>query len=226
MIISGRMAHVVLFSFCSQCGGQVCSDNSFCGQCGAPVPVFNQPSGQPRSERRVPRVSAFSVFVPMFALWIYLSPYVAVWNLKEAARTGNIEALSEGVDFQALRESLKAELSSHLAGETPHKGSEEDAGFALLGNAFAGALAGVVIDQIATPQGIVNLIQGKKTVLDDVDPLTLWNGTGRISTGYESLDRFDVRIFQPDSKAPMVLVWRRSGFINWRFSEVHIPNLN
>jgi len=220
------MAHVVLFSFCSQCGAQVRSDNAFCGQCGTPVPAFNPQPPSEQSKRHGPRNSGLSLIALAVACWIYLSPYIAIWDLKEAARTGDIAALNEGVDFSAFRASLKVALNGQLARETSHV-SQEDAGFAALGNAFAGALMGGLIDQIASPQGIANIIHGKKTVLDGIDPLTLWSGTNHVSTGYESFDRFDVRIFEPNNKTPIfILIWRRSGFNNWRFSEVHMPDLN
>jgi predicted nucleic acid-binding Zn ribbon protein len=225
MIISCGMAHVVLFSFCSQCGAQIRSDNAFCGQCGTPVPAFNPQSNTRSSERHRPRNSWFSVILFVIALWIYLSPYVAVWNLKEAVRTGDIAALNKGIDFPAFRTSLKEALNRQLAQESSHGVSGEDAGFAALGSAFAATLMGGFIDQIATPQGVANFFQGKKTVLDDADFLVFWSGTKDVSIGYESFDRFDVRILEPKNKVPIFdLIWRRSELINWRFSEVRMPD--
>lgn len=163
---------MVLFSFCSQCGAQVRSDNSFCGQCGTPVPAFNPQGTERPSQHHGPRNSWFSIVALVaIASWIYLSPYLAVWNLKEAARTGNIAALSEEIDFPAFRDSLKSELNGQLAEEIPRNGSTEDRGFALLGSAFAGALVGAVIDQIATPQGFANMAKERGNILD-VDPFT------------------------------------------------------
>jgi hypothetical protein len=133
----------------------------------------------------------------------------------------NLAALSESVDFQAFRASLKSELNGQLARETSHDAKGEDERFAALGNAFVGVLTGAVVDQIATPQGIANIAQEKRN-MPDVDPLTLWAGTDRVSTGYESIDRFDVRVSEPGNKASLLLIWRRSGFVNWRLSELRI----
>jgi hypothetical protein len=121
------MTHVVLFSFCSQCGTQVRSDNSFCGQCGTPVPIFNpQPDERSRQHHGTRNSGLSVVALVVIASWIYMSPYLSVWNLKEAARTGNIAALSEEIDFAAFRESLKSELNGQLAEEIPRNGSAED----------------------------------------------------------------------------------------------------
>jgi hypothetical protein len=202
----------------------VASESRFCAACGLAVTQASADAAATTAtepKRNTTRSSlgwnvAQIAFIAFIA-WIYISPYLALRSLREAAESANIEALNEAVDFPAFRASLKGELSGQIAK-------------ADLGGIVVGALVGGFIDQQVTPQFMVNMFQGKD--IPEVNLLDIWTGMGknenevRVSSGYESFDRFGVRIFPPKSRMPITLVWLRSGPKNWRLSGIRLPDLN
>src|SRR5260370_14751335 len=56
--------------------------------------------------------------VAALAAWFYFSPRLAVKHLRDAARTGDVEALPPLVDFALVREQFKADLKTSLLQST------------------------------------------------------------------------------------------------------------
>jgi hypothetical protein len=195
------------------------SESSFCGHCGTPIPAFNpEPKGLP-AKRPQFRVGWTYIAFIAFVAWIYISPYLALSNLKQASVGGNVEALNEAVDFPAFRSSLKEELNGQMSGA--------DVALAAIG--ITGMVVSGFVDQMVTPQGIANMLKGKE--IAEIGLFDIWSGKDgnenevRVYSGYESFDRFRVRIFPPKSKVPISLIWFRSGLVTWRLSAVQLPNL-
>jgi len=59
-------------------------------------------------------ILALGILITGLAAWIYLSPRLAAKHLQDAARTGDVAALNELVDFPLVREQLKADLKAGL----------------------------------------------------------------------------------------------------------------
>ncbi|MGA9626798.1 MAG: DUF2939 domain-containing protein [Bryobacteraceae bacterium] len=170
--------------------------------------------------------------------WVYASPYLAVRNLKQAALDGNTDSLREGVDFPALRASLKEELGGQLSKQALNEMKNDGNGFAALGSALVGGFVNLMIDQLVTPRGIASIVQGKRVdgtpdeLAGTIERFAAKPQSGvnqpeaNISEGYESLDRFCVRIFLLKSDAPITLVYLRSGLTSWRLSAIRLPDLD
>jgi hypothetical protein len=170
--------------------------------------------------------------------WVYASPYLAVRDLRRAALDGNADALREAVDFPALRASLKEELGGQVSKQALAEMKRDGNGFAALGSALVSGFVNLMIDQLVTPQGIANLVQGKRAegtpenLAGTIErfatkPQSRVSGSeANISEGYESLDRFCVRIFPSKSNASITFVWLRSGLTRWRLSGVRLPDLD
>lgn len=244
-------------NFCGACGKALNAETQFCTYCGAAVtPVPSRDAQSTATD--VPRASAAQsrfmteadvqtrdnprrtwLFVALGAVaavivgWIYVSPYLALRSLKQAALDGNIEALKESVDFSALRTSLKEELGGQIARQAVKEIRQDDSGFGVLGSALAGGVVNAMIEEFVTPQVLAELAQGKSfegTPLASygrrfsTTPKTGSSENGpTISTGYKSFSEFDVRIFPEKSKAAVTLVLLRSGLSIWRLSGIRLP---
>src|SRR5216110_3409768 len=69
-------------------------------------------------------VLVLGTLVAGLAAWVYLSPRLAAKHLRDAARTGDVEALNEVVDFPLVRENLKADLKASLLESTSARQQE------------------------------------------------------------------------------------------------------
>jgi hypothetical protein len=192
-------------------------------------------SGVPTPHVRTGLIVCLAVAVCIGLVWFYASPYLALRHLRQAVLDGNTAFLSEAIDFPAFRASIKDELLSQVS-KDPSNGEVKNNSPASLGAVLAGGFIGVMIDQFVTPQTITSMAQGKKVegvpdgLEDIIERLAMKPGVGmddseiRVSTGYESFDRFSARFSPPKSKEAVTLVWVRSGLVNWRLSGIRLPN--
>ncbi len=97
-----------------------------------------------------------AVTLVLIALWFFLSPYITVYRLRDAAERGDSDRLSAMIDYPALRESLKANLRATMAARV----TEDDDALATLGILWMGAMIDPLVDSLISPEGMAALVQG------------------------------------------------------------------
>ncbi len=154
-------------------------------------------------------------------------PFLAIHAIRDAVRSEDSRALSKRVDFPALRQSLKLQLSDHIVRQ-----AGQDVQSSLLGAIglrIAGGAAGVGVDAMVTPVGLSALMRGRR----------LWalsSGTAPIYGDaqtpqpepladahyrYHSPSRFTATV-RDDRDRPIVFVLTRTG-IRWKLSDIRLP---
>ncbi|WP_341312328.1 DUF2939 domain-containing protein [Paraburkholderia sp. IMGN_8] len=88
----------------------------------------------------------------------YASPYIALNNLKRAADARDAETVNQYVDFPALRESLKQQVTGLLTRRLDAHGTGNP--FAAIGAMIGVALIGPLVDAYATSDGVAALLNG------------------------------------------------------------------
>ena len=149
------------------------------------------------------------------------APYITAYRIGSALEENDEEALSQHVDFPAVRQSLKDELNAAMA----EYAAEEDNVFASLGAMFVGAMADRVIDAIVTPAGLRRLLRDGdlESAMSDVsesgeDPDS---SMPEVSMSYESLSSFAVTVGEDDQGDHVKLILKRNGF-SWKLSEIRL----
>ncbi len=91
------------------------------------------------------------------------SPWMALAQFKEDAQARRAEKMADYVDFAAVQASLKAQLRGKLKAEMLR--NKPDGGFAaaaeMLGAAVANLVLDPVVDRVASPQGMVAIMNGE-----------------------------------------------------------------
>ncbi|MEX3934720.1 DUF2939 domain-containing protein [Paraburkholderia phymatum] len=118
-------------------------------------------AGLVRMKGRVsrPLLITLIVIVIVAALgFTYASPYIALDRLKRAADARDVETVNEYVDYPALRESLKLQVTGLLTRrlDVRHNGNP----LAAIGAMIGVALIGPLVDAYATPDGVAALLNG------------------------------------------------------------------
>jgi hypothetical protein len=167
-------------------------------------------------------LSTLLVLAVLFAgVWLFFTPYLAMNKLQKAAREGDEQAMAELVDFPALRESVKGNVRSAVAGSV---GRERNP-IGVLGGILAGAVAGPVVDAVVTPQGIAALTEGERPGQrhrDGASRVRVKNV--KMKRGYEGFDLFVVHfVSKDDGRERMALLLRRQGITRWRLSGIRVP---
>jgi hypothetical protein len=88
----------------------------------------------------------------------YASPYIALNNLKRAADARDTQTVNQYVDFPALRDSLKQQVTGLLTRRLDAHGNGNP--FAAIGAMIGVALIGPLVDAYATPDGVAALLNG------------------------------------------------------------------
>ncbi|PSB58801.1 DUF2939 domain-containing protein [Chamaesiphon polymorphus] len=155
---------------------------------------------------------------------IYYAPYLTIDNLKNATANRNTEALSESIDFPSLRmsikENVKAQVLKQMAGaEAPTA--------AKMTPAQVEKTIDPVVDKLVTPEGLERLINDKiPEAKIDLSNLERDINKSDLTMGYESFDRFVVKITDKVDRSKNVsLILKRSG-LGWKLAGIDIAEFS
>ena len=195
------------------------------------------------------KIGAVFAILAIAAYW-YLSPYLAMWQLKSAAQSRDATAFNEHVDYPRVRESLKEQFSIMFANKF---GRPDGSGNAMAGvGAAFGAKLGMVIvnqfvDAIVRPETLMRAMQRGQlspkskepsdTPIDSADNADRQSGvepkSNKLKWDYERQGVNAVFAYAIDPKKPdegnqdkFGLVLQRSGFATWKLVEVRLPAMN
>jgi hypothetical protein len=158
--------------------------------------------------------------------YVVAGPYLTVRAIRTAVKDQDAAALSQQVNFYALRTSLKVQMTDQLV---------RAAGPALQANPFgafglsiAGGLVDGTVNAMVTPTGLSAMIEGRRvwkhfdeglstTDPDAPTPEPLHDAVYR----YESLSRFTATVRNKDGQL-IVFVLSRDG-VQWRLSDIRLP---
>jgi hypothetical protein len=168
------------------------------------------------------------VVLVLLAGWIAAGPFLAINGIRQAVKAQDAAALSEYIDFPAVRTSLKQQVDDYVVRRA---GAEVQS--SLLGSIAlqlaSGATDGIV-DMMATPAGLAAVMEGRNfwhrvsgqrssenayATAPARDPLE------GAKYRYESPSRFTATLDNADGD-PVVFVLTRDGFA-WKVTEVRVP---
>ena len=157
--------------------------------------------------------------------FIFIGPYLALYQIKSAAQNGDGEALSEHIDFLELRQSLKDQMNVAVGKKMVEQA--DDNPFAALGAALGGMMIEKIVDMYVTPASITELMKGKKPKPEYINAPTKgdseYKPLANASTSYESFSKFSVTVKSDNPLSEGVkLVFRRRG-ISWKLTEIVLP---
>lgn len=165
---------------------------------------------------------AVAVALLVIAGGIYLgSPYYAVYSLRNAALEADTDKLEASVDFPAVRESLKSQMSAAMMTKMQNDPEMRDNPFAGLGAMMMPAIIDRMVDSFVTPDGIAAMMRGQKPADRSAAQA---NPDIESRTEYVSLDRFRVRLHNKklNEDGPSFLLERR-GFATWKLIKLELP---
>lgn len=166
--------------------------------------------------------------------WLAASPYITLYQMKQAADARDGEALSEHVDFPSVRQSIKDQLNTRVARKMGTD-SDDSGALAMIGASVAGVLVDRMVDAYVTPTGIAEVMEGNPPgprLWHEGDDEDKTEGGGKAPAdrealrdkaklSYTSFSRFVVTV--PDkSGAECQLVLRRRG-LGWKLTEILLP---
>lgn len=158
---------------------------------------------------------------------VILAPYIAVYQIQQAAQAQDTEALEEHIDFPRIREDLKEQVNASIMAKS--KTELKDNPFAALAMALASGFAEKMISNFVTPSGLVELMKGETPgrVIAGA------NGSARdiapsdkkpfesANMRYESFSKFVIEVPDKNGGAPSQFILRRD-LIAWRLTGIKL----
>lgn len=191
---------------------------------------------------------AVAAVVAIAGYW-YWSPFLTVRQLQSAAQKKDAEAFNEHVDYPKVRESIKSQYSARVANEVS-KPADADNVFAEIGAAFGNmigmAMLNPIVDALVRPETIMQAVQsGHLSIIVKQTPITPAQSAGNTDNrasaeandyrpkwvyerkGVDTVIAYATDPEKPDAKnqEKFGLVLQRSGFANWKLTEVLLPAL-
>ncbi|WP_225031831.1 DUF2939 domain-containing protein [Paraburkholderia sp. XV] len=206
-------------------------------------------AGLVRMQGRVgrPILIALIAIVVVAALgYAYASPYIALDRLKRAADSRDVETVNAYVDYPALRDSLKLQVTGLLTRrlDVQHNGNP----LAAIGAMIGVALIGPLVDAYATPDGVAALLNGMPprgepgerpppppAAQTDNPPQTPPPASGQANAnsktppqppqttaGYRGVNEFVVSYQHGVGDTRYAAIFRRQGLFTWKLSAVDL----
>ncbi|WPN48373.1 DUF2939 domain-containing protein [Pseudomonas sp. P8_241] len=156
-----------------------------------------------------------------------LAPYVAVYQIQQAAEAQDADALEEHIDFPRIREDLKEQINLSIMAKA--KTELKDNPFGGLAMAMASGIADRVISSFVTPSGLIELMKGEKPD----KPIARGSGLGgsvarsdkkpfeSANMHYDGFSKFVIEVPGKNGGAPSQFILRRD-LITWRLTGVKI----
>ena len=180
------------------------------------------------------------VLALLAAALFYATPYITLFRIHRAVERSDAEAVSRHVDFDLLRESVRAKVTSEITRNAPQ------GAMAGLGQAVALGVANQMVDSMVSPAGVMRLMEGKGALTQlsglvqkpaapssPVPPAPPAAGgpspapeaaaaaRERASIRVRYQDWSQVRVSLQDT--PGALIFRRDGWVGWRLSSIEWP---
>lgn len=112
-----------------------------------------------------------SLLAFLLSLGYVASPFVAAWNLREAVKAGNVEAVQGKVQWDSVRASLKSSLAKHpeLFAEASMAGENIKPTFwQRIKSTFGVTMMDRFIESYVTPEGLPKLFQYRQAWRDNI----------------------------------------------------------
>ncbi|WP_373545058.1 DUF2939 domain-containing protein [Chamaesiphon sp.] len=150
----------------------------------------------------------------------FYSPYITINNIKNATTNRNSDALSQEINFAELRTSFKENIKAQVVKQL---GEANDTRSPKMTISTIEKTVSLMVDSLITPEGIEKLMLDKVPEAKiDLSNLERDLARSEIAMGYESFDRFVVRIIDKVDRAKDVsLILKRDG-IAWKLAGIDI----
>jgi hypothetical protein len=161
------------------------------------------------------------VILAMLIAANFLSPFVFLRSLSEAARRGDRDVIAFDVDFPAVRDNLKSQLGEYLARKAVSESSRKRNPFTKFAMQLLPAVGNQVIDAVVTPDGIATILRRHVQQSGD-SPIrpSLWRGE------FSWLDLDHVRGMYANTRHPgevFAITLERRGIFGWQVVGIRLP---
>lgn len=175
-------------------------------------------------------LAAAFVAVSALGIYWYFSPYLAMRSIQEAAQKKDAEAFNARVDYVKVRENLKGQMSAMVTEQL----GQSKSGAESFGTMLGLALMNQMVEAFVRPEVVMRAMRDGELKPGQVKspPSPTEQNTAdsyKIDWSFErpGLDKIIAsgRRADQSEKAPIPgFVFERSGFADWKLTEIRLPS--
>jgi multisubunit Na+/H+ antiporter MnhG subunit len=188
------------------------------------------------------------IIVIVIAL-VYASPYITLYNLKNAADKNDTYKLETYIDFQTIKADFKTKMRSIISGGLEYSANENNDKsntIGELGLLVANALVEPLVNKLVSPEIVAAVLRGEKPqngindeIVDPANSNSEIQLTTNIQTdekkkrkvkiipSYQSISTFKIRVADlSDTDSEVILLMKRDGVFSWKVYKAIIPALD
>ena len=153
-------------------------------------------------------VVAGAAVIGLGAYW-YFSPYLALYQLRQAAQARNAADFNARVDFPRLRENLKLHL-------------DPGSGGGAIGNVLGRFVIDKVVDAAVRPEAVMRAVDSMPAN-PDVAPGGETPGKSQWTTRRQGMNRIVAFDSAREPGKRVGIVFERTGFADWKLTDIEPP---
>ncbi len=166
----------------------------------------------------------------MGSLYMYSTPYLAIWELKNAVDKKEFERTSEYIDFVDLKVNLKKQLNEAVLKKAQKKIIKTPFGdlSMIVVNPVLKAIVTSTVEATISPYGLKTLLeQGELTRVSQ--PKQRKANTGKKTSSrkmnlyYKNINTFVIESDMQEKDETLKVFWRRNGIANWKINNIELP---
>lgn len=189
---------------------------------------------------KIATVALLGVIFVFFGIYFYLTPYLALRNIRQAFIEKDAETVIAHIDFPVFKENFKAELNAKMVAEMAKNADKmKDNPFASIGagigSMFATSIVNNIVDTFVSPPAIERMMKGdfansQQGLMQTADANPFKNGLVdeeklTIESGYKSFNEFAVDTTdKTDPTKGATLIFQRRGILSWQLTMLCLHN--
>jgi hypothetical protein len=180
---------------------------------------------------RIGKATLVAVLLGILAIgaYWYWSPFLALREMQAAAKAKDANTFNMHVDYPRVRDSLKGQLSALMTAEMVNRSGSKNA-FEALGAMLGMAMVDKMVDAMVRPEVVMRGMENGKFGVRPSSEAGA-GATAKDTTWVFVRQGADKLIAFPEGPSganedKVGIVFERSGFANWKVTELRMPALN
>ena len=184
---------------------------------------------------KIATLALTGIVVSFLSIYVYLTPYLALRNIRQAFIEKDAETVIAHIDFPVFKENFKAELNAKMASEMA-KNVEKDKNnpFTGLGAMFAATVVNNIVDTFISAPAVERFVKGEFTPLEqgvsqlapDSNPfknVLINEEKVTVESRYRSFNEFAVDTAnKAEPTKGVTLIFQRRGMISWQLTNMKL----
>lgn len=159
-----------------------------------------------------------------FCAFFFASPYIALWQMKNAADSGDHQKFVSMMDFPRIRESVSSNIRKKIETMIKDRGLSDDNKLAPMASAFVDKQMQSVLDKLISPEmvaaGLMQSMEMKKSSSNHAEEAKA--PSTKFKTSWAGINQFELKILDANDSSMGTVFMERHHLIQWKITGLNL----